>query len=100
MEANVLSGKNCFFIRAIFLLVKAIIGIRGKQFSKEEIIIAIGQLTFWLVETVFFLYFPGSCQLQVFFRLVETIFQENPLFRLVETDFRANNGFRKKREKL
>ena len=28
----------------------------------------------------------------IFFRLVETMFQENPSFQEVETDFRANNG--------
>ena len=36
----------------------------------------------------------------VFFRLVETMFEENLAIRLVEMDFRANNDFRKKKEKL
>ena len=68
-----------------------------KQFSKKELIIASGQLIFWLVETIFF---QRLLPVIVFSRLVERIFQENPSFKLVETDFRANNGFRKKKEKL
>ena len=73
----------------------------GKQFSKKELVIASGQLIFWLVETIFFYSSetPAS-ELPVFFRLVETMFQKNPSFRLVETDFRAINGFQKKKEKL
>ena len=95
VETDFLSSGNCLLIRAIFLLVEAIIGIRGgKQFSKKELIIASGQLIFLLVETMFFSIF------QRLLRLMETMFQENPSFRLVETDFRANNGFRKKKEKL
>ena len=48
------SGNSVFLIRAIFLLVEAIIGIRGgKQFSKKELIIASGQLIFWVVEAIF-----------------------------------------------
>ena len=39
-------------MRTMFLLVESIIGIRGKQFSKKELIIAAGQLIFWLVETI------------------------------------------------
>ena len=39
---------------AVFMLVETIIGIRGKQLSKKELILASGQLIFRLVETVFF----------------------------------------------
>ena len=66
-----------------------------KQFSKKELVLASGQLIFWLVETIFFLY-----SVITFFRLVEKMFQENHLFQLVETDFKANNRFRKKKEKV
>ena len=86
--------------RASFLLVEAIIGIRRKQFSNKELIIANGQLIFWLGETIFFSIFQRPLPVIIFFRLVEMIFQENPSFRLVEMDFRANNGFCKKKEKL
>ena len=47
------SGNSIFLVRAIFLLVETIIGIRRKQFSKKEIILVSGQLIFWLVETTF-----------------------------------------------
>ena len=70
-----------------------------EPFSKKELIIASGQLIFWLVKTIFYSIFQRL--LPVYFRLVETMFQENPSFQLLETDNnRANNGFRKKKEKL
>ena len=106
------------FWSELFWLVEIITGIKGKHFSKKELI-------FCLIETVFF----GQCYLaasrnqpfwqkciihasgqlvsrllfcplfgdpsQFFFRLVKSISQENPYFGLVETDFRANNGFHK-----
>ena len=72
----------------------------GKQLSKKELILASGQLIFWLVETIFFSIFQRLLPVIVFSRLVETMFQENPSFGPAETDFRANNGFRKKKEKL
>ena len=75
-------------------------GGEGEQFPKTEPIIPSGQLTFWLVETIFSLFFGDSCQWSFFSRLVETMFQENPSFRLVEMDCWANNGLRKKKEKL
>ena len=79
--------------------MEAIIGIRGETVFKERTYYSSGQLIFWLVETIFF-YFSETSVSEFFFRLVETMFQENPSFRLVETDFRVNNGFRKKKEKL
>ena len=75
--------------------MEAIIGIRVKQFSRKELILASGQLIFWLGETIVFSIFQRLPPV-----MVETMFQEDPSFRLVETDFRANNGFRKKKEKL
>ena len=42
------------------------------------------------------LIFQRLLPVTVFFRLVETMFQEIPSFRLVETDFRANNGEKRK----
>ena len=68
-------------MRTMFLLVESIIGIRGKQFSKKELIIAAGQLIFWLVETIFVcvcVFFKDSCQWKFFFCLVEQMFQESP----------------------
>ena len=56
-----------FLIRAIFLLVEAIIKIRGKQFSKEKIIIASRQLIFWLMETIFFSIFQRPLPVIYFF---------------------------------
>ena len=88
-----------FLVRAIFQLVEAIIGIREKQFSKKELITASGQLILWLGKTTFSI-FQRLLSVIVFFRLVETMSQENPSFRQVETDYVANNDFRKKREKL
>ena len=76
--------------------MEAIIGFRGKQFSKNDFIISSGQLIFWLEETIFQRLLPVI----FFFLLVETMFQKNPSLRLVETNFRADNGFRKKKEKL
>ena len=80
--------------------MEAISGIRRKRFSKKEVIIANGQLIFWLGETIFFSIFQRLLPMIVFFRLVETMFEENLAIRLVEMDFRANNDFRKKKEKL
>ena len=73
---------------------------RGEQFSKEGLVLASGQLIFWLVKTIFSSIFQRLLPAIVFFRLVEIMFQENPLLRLVETDFRANNGFGNTKEKL
>ena len=102
METDFLFGGNSVFWSELFFCWwKLLLELGGKQFSKKELIIASGQLLFWLVENIFFLYFsetPASDSF--FFCLVETMFQESPSFQLVETDFRANNGFRKKKEKL
>ena len=51
-----LSGKSIFLVRAIWLLVETITGIRSKQ-SKEELIVASGQQVFWLMKTIFFPHF-------------------------------------------
>ena len=50
-SANRFSGlwKQYFLVSAIALLEKTIIGIRRKQFSEKELVIASGQLIFWLV---------------------------------------------------
>ena len=74
--------------------------LRGEQFSKEGLILANEQLIFWLVKTIFSSIFQRLLPATVFFRLVEIMFQENPLLRLVEAEFRANNGFGKTKEKL
>ena len=49
--------------------MEAIIGIRRKQFSNKELIIANGQLIFWLEETIFFLYFSETPASDSFFLL-------------------------------
>ena len=71
METDILlSGKSIFLVRAIWLLVETIVGIRSKQ-SKEELIVASGQLIFWLMKTIFFLHFleaPASDFFASFFR--------------------------------
>ena len=51
--------ETVILIRAIFLLVEAIIRIRGKQFPKKELNFASGQLIFWLAN--FSLHFLGTC---------------------------------------
>ena len=68
-----LSGKSIFLVRAILLLVATIIGNRSKQ-SKKELIVACGQLIFWLVKTIFFSIFKRLLPVIVFFRLVEMSF--------------------------
>ena len=62
--------ETVFLVSAILLLVETIIGIRRKQFWEKEIIAAIEQLMFWLMEIIFFsifqklllgiVYFPSS----------------------------------------
>ena len=43
---------------------------------------------FWLVLTIFFIYFFGGyCQWKLFFILMETYFWTNPSFQLLEKDF-------------
>ena len=42
---------------------------------------------FWLVKTIFYIFFRDSCQWNFFFRLAETYFWTNALFRLLEKDF-------------
>ena len=80
MEKELLFSRNnvFFFVGAIFLLVEAIIGIWGKQFSMKELNITSGQLIFWLVQNHFFLLFSD--------------FSWNPSFRLVKMDFRAKKS--------
>ena len=66
VETNFLSSGNSPF----FLLVEAIIGIRGGgggAVSKKELIIARGQRIFWLVETNFFSNFQRLLPVKVFF---------------------------------
>ena len=77
--------KLCFD-QSYFQLVETVIGIRGKQFSKKELILASGQLILRLVETIFFLHFletPASFS----FRLVEKYFSRKSLFSA------SGNGF-------
>ena len=70
MEAPIPCSENALFQQILYLasgnrfpvifcdlLVEAIIGIRGKQFPKKQLIIASGQLIFWLVEAIFSLFF-------------------------------------------
>ena len=68
-----LSRKSIFLVRAIWLLVATIIGNRSKQ-SKKELIVASGQLIFWLLKTIFFSIFKRLLPVIVFFRLVEISF--------------------------
>ena len=51
--------KLCFD-QSYFWLVETIIRIWGKQFLKKELILASGQLIFWLVKTIFFLQFSET----------------------------------------
>ena len=58
--------------------------LEGKQFSYKDPILSSGQLIFWLVETIFFLYCsetPASDSF--FFYPLETMFQENTQFQLI-----------------
>ena len=88
--------KLCFD-QSYFRLVETIIGIRAKQFSKKELVLANGQLIFRLVETIFFSIFRRP--LPVFFPSSgKSIFQGNPYLWLVETKFSANNGFHKQKK--
>ena len=48
VETDFLSGR-----KSVFWSDLAIIWIKGKQFSKKELVIAKGQVIFWLVETIF-----------------------------------------------
>ena len=80
--------------------MEAIIGITWRTVFKGGLILASGQLILWLAKTIFPSIFQRLLPAIVFFRLVEIMFQENPLLRLVETDFRANNGFGNTKEKL
>ena len=57
--------NSIFFARVNLLLVETITVIRRKQFSKKELILASGQMIFWLVETIFF---------SIFQRLLPMIF--------------------------
>ena len=75
VEKNFLSSGKFFLIIAVFLPVEAIIGIRGEQFLKKELIIASGQLIFWPAETIFFSIFQRLLPVIVFFHLVETMFK-------------------------
>ena len=68
--------KLCFD-QIYFCLVETIIGIRVKQFSKRQIILASGKVIFRLLETIFFSIFWGP--LPVFFRLVEKYFSRKSL---------------------
>ena len=62
-----------FLVRAILLLVETIIGISSKQ-SNKDLILASGQVIFWLVEVIFFSIFQRFLIVVDFFRLVETSF--------------------------
>ena len=90
--------KLCFD-HSYFWLVETIIGIREILFPKKELILAIGQLIFHLVETIFFSPFFGDPR-QFFFVWWKSIFHKNPYFWLVKMEFRANNGFHKQKKKL
>ena len=68
-----LSGKSIFLVRAILLLVENITGIRSKR-SKKDLILASGQLIFWLMETIFFSVFQRLLPVMTFFRLMKTSF--------------------------
>ena len=88
--------KLCFD-QTYFWLAETITGIRGKKFSKKEVILTLRKLVYRLVETIFSSIFWRL--LPVFLRLVVSIFQGNPYFRLVEKYFRVNNGFHKQKKR-
>ena len=50
------TGNSIFFYSEIFLLVETIIENWGKSIFKDEIY----SLIFWIVETIFFLYFSKT----------------------------------------
>ena len=87
--------KQYFLVSAIALLLETIIGIRRKQFWEKELIVASGQLIFWLVEIIFFsifwrllsviVYLPSSGS--VFFNVILHFEQWKRIFWLVETVF-------------
>ena len=87
VETDFLSKENCFLIRAIFLLVETITGIRRKQFSKRKLILGSRQLISRLMETFFFSIFQGL--LLFFFSSIEKVLCNEILHLLVETDIRA-----------
>ena len=69
MQTEFLVSRNSiFFVAAILLLEDTII---GKQFSKKDLILASGQLIFWLVKTAFFSIFSETTVSDTFFRVVE-----------------------------
>ena len=71
----------------------------GKQFSKKELIVASGQLIFWLVGTIYFSIFQRLLPV-IFFSFGGNDVSSKSFILAGGTDFRSNNGFRKKKEKL
>ena len=71
------------FDQSYFWLVETIIEITGKQFSKKELILASGQVIFWLVKINFFLSIFRR-PVQVFFRLVKNYFSRKSLLLVSE----------------
>ena len=89
------SGNSIFLVSAISLLAETIIGTRKKKFSEKELILASGQLIFWLVDIIFFLPFSetlanNSCfpsSGSVFFNKIRHSDWRKRIFWLVETVF-------------
>ena len=74
-------------------------GLGGKQFSKKELVIASGQLIFWLVEIIFF-YSSEIPANDSFCPSGGNDVSKKSFIPASGNGFRANNGFRKKKEKL
>ena len=69
--------KVFFLVSAILLLVETVIGIRRKRFWEKDLILASGQLIFWLLENIFFLHFLET--IASFFPSSEIVFFKKTL---------------------
>ena len=101
VETDFLSGGNSVFWSELFFCWwKPLSEIKGKQFSKKELIIANRQLILWLVENIFSLLFRHSCH-WFFPSSGSNVLRKSFISasgNVVETDFWANNGFPKKKK--
>ena len=91
------SQRQCFLIRAVFLLVETIIGIRGKQFSNKKLILPSGKLNFRLVETIFSSIFRDFCYFfppsgEVFFNKILHSGQQKRISNLIMVSTRSTKS--------
>ena len=113
--ATVPYSGNTFFNKSFIRLVKQIFCLvetvffdqsyfsarqEGQQFSKKELIIASGQLIFWLVETIFISIFQRLLPVIALFPSSGNDVSRKSFILASGNGFRANNGVRKKKEKL